>query len=93
MQEGGGGSCAVRVQEGSRKGSRKGVSCAGRGGVHVQEGGGVPMQEGGSWGVPRMVPVQERGGGSFARRGFLGGSWDGSCAGKAGGFLSGMHMP
>ena len=49
------------------------------------------MQEGGSWGVPGMVPVQE-GGGSCARWGFLGGSWDSSCAGRWG-FLSDMHMP
>ena len=52
----GGGSCAGRVQEGSRKGPRRGVP--------VQEGGGVPVQEGDSWGVPGTVLVQEGGGGS-----------------------------
>ena len=33
-----------------------------------------------------------KGGGSCAGCGFLGGSWDSSCAGR-GGFLSDMHMP
>ena len=50
----GGGSCAGRVQEGSRKGPGRGVP--------VHEGGGAPVQEGGSWGVPGTVPVQEGGG-------------------------------
>ena len=61
----GGGSCAGRVQEGSRKGSNKGVP--------VQEGGGVPVQVGGSWGVLGMVPVQEGGGGFLCSKGVPGG--------------------
>ena len=79
----------VPVQEGSRKGLGRGP---GRG-FPIREGGGVLVQEGDSWGLPGMVPVQEggggflcmKGGGSYVGRGFLGGSWDGSCAGRGGG--------